>query len=188
MKKNALKPLLALVLCLMMAFAATSVFADETEEAIADLDAASAELEAAYAELEAASAELDKALAQLQALENVTGSGTQEDPYLIGEGEKTFGFVVIADEDSVFFVVKTDEQFLDKALLAYGLIDGSESEYGLFVTEVMGIVLEWTEESPMWWRLLCTDGTAEPADSEVGVSSIEVQDGMTYIFAATEGY
>ena len=67
------------------------------------------------------------------------------------------------------------------ALLSAGLIEGSESEYGLFVTKVDGIEADSANEE--WWCLTKGGETVM-----TGVDSTPVADGDKFEFTLTVGY
>lgn len=68
----------------------------------------------------------------------------------IGEGNTTFYFEVKTDSKAVTFTVNTDETVLGTALLGYGLIDGDDSEYGLYVKYVNGIFADYNTDKHYW--------------------------------------
>ena len=57
-------------------------------------------------------------------------------------GEKTITVTVAAHGEEEAFTIKTDEEYLRGALESIDLIEGSESEYGLFVTTVNGVAAD----------------------------------------------
>ena len=67
------------------------------------------------------------------------------------------------------------------ALQDAGLIEGEESEYGLFVTEVDGIEADSANQE--WWCL-----TINGEMASTGVDSTPVEDGGKYEFTLTVGY
>ena len=69
----------------------------------------------------------------------------------IGEGETAFAFTVtFADGTSALYNVHTDETTVGAALQALGLIEGDESEYGLYVTAVDGVTLDYDADGKYW--------------------------------------
>ena len=70
---------------------------------------------------------------------------------------------------------------LGAALLSAGLIEGSESEYGLFVTKVDG--MEANSANEEWWCL-----TKGGEAVMTGVDSTPVADGDKFEFTLTVGY
>ena len=69
----------------------------------------------------------------------------------IGEGETAFAFTVtFADGTSAHYNVHTDETTVGAALQALGLIEGDESEYGLYVTAVDGVTLDYDTDGKYW--------------------------------------
>ena len=77
--------------------------------------------------------------------------------------------------------LRTDEEMLGAALLNEGLIEGEDSEYGLFVKTVDGITAN--EDNQEWWSL-----TIDGEMAMTGVDSTPVEDGGKYEFTLTVGY
>ena len=95
---------------------------------------------------------------------------------------KKFTFAVIhGDGGEKIFTIETSEENLGAALLAEGLVVGSESSMGLFVTEVDG---ETGDESQQQWWCLTKDGEMWSH----GVSDSPIEDGDRYEFTLTTGY
>ncbi len=67
-----------------------------------------------------------------------------------GNGSKTVTVTVTAGEKSIDFTVKTDDQYLGDALLAHELISGEDSEYGLYIKSVNGIVADYDVDQSYW--------------------------------------
>ena len=97
-----------------------------------------------------------------------------------GEGEKTITVKVIAEEQEIVFTIHTNEQYLDKAMLAHELITGENSEYGLYVKTVNGILADYNVDGTYW--SVCKDNTPTP----VGISSVEIADGDSYRLIKTK--
>lgn len=87
--------------------------------------------------------------------------------------------VVHKDGNKKEFPIETDEQYLRGALDS--LIDGVESEYGLYVLTVDG---ETADESNEEWWCLTQDGEMTTA----GVDGVEIADGDCYELTLTVGY
>ena len=69
----------------------------------------------------------------------------------LGEGEKEFNFVVKdIDGNETKFLIKTDEETVGGALIKLGLIEGDESEFGLYVKKVNGIVADYDKDQTYW--------------------------------------
>lgn len=100
----------------------------------------------------------------------------------LGSGAKTVTFKAVHEDGTTnTFVLHTDAATLGEALLAEGLIEGSESQYGLFVTTVDGETAD--DANQEWWCL--TKGGEEWM---YGVDSTEISDGDTFEFTLTVGY
>lgn len=67
-----------------------------------------------------------------------------------GEGTKTVRVEVKAEEKTVVFTLHTDEEFLGEALLAHGLIEGEEGQFGLYVKKVNGITADYDVDQTYW--------------------------------------
>lgn len=93
--------------------------------------------------------------------------------------EVTFTLVVTDAEGSdTTFPITTDKATVGEALLAEGLIAGEDSEFGLYVTTVNGITLDWDKDQ-MYWAFYI-DGEY----AQTGVDSTDVVDGAVYSFVA----
>lgn len=74
------------------------------------------------------------------------------------------------------FTYTSDKSTVGEALLAEGLVDGEDSEYGLYVTTVNGITLDWDKDQKYWAFYI--DGEY----AMTGVDSTEITAGATYSF------
>ena len=68
----------------------------------------------------------------------------------LGEGAKTMTLLVEAEEKTVSLTVRSDEETVGAALLALELIDGEESQYGLYVKYVNGILADYDVDQTYW--------------------------------------
>lgn len=106
--------------------------------------------------------------------------GTPVDGSTLGEGAHSFAFqVVMTDGKTYNYTVNTDEEVLGKALLSLGLVEGEDTEYGLFVNTVLGVTLDYTADG-YYWSL-----TENGEYASVGADSVTITDGTTYAFVAT---
>ena len=94
----------------------------------------------------------------------------------VGAGAKTFTLTVTADGKSVVLTVHTDKDNLADALLEYGLVEGDDGQYGLYVKKVNGILADYSVDQH-YWNLL-EDGKA----TSTGASGVNVTDGANYEF------
>ncbi len=86
--------------------------------------------------------------------------------------------VVHGDGSTKDFTIETEAETLREALEQEKLIEGEESEYGLFVKTVDGE----TAEGKDWWCL-----TKDGVMAETGVDGVKINDGDAYEFTLTEG-
>lgn len=98
----------------------------------------------------------------------------------IGQGATVFRFEVTCGEESfTVWNVQTDEETVGAALLAVGLVDGEDGQFGLFVTSVNGIEADFDADGT-WWAFYI-DGEM----AMTGVGATYVEDGATYAFIFT---
>lgn len=98
------------------------------------------------------------------------------------EGQKTIAVQVVHKDESVKnFEIATDEEFLRGALEQENLIQGEESEYGLFVKTVDGETVEGKNQE--WW---CFTKGGEMVNT--GVDSTPIADGESYEITFKVGY
>ena len=96
-------------------------------------------------------------------------------------GDKTILVSVVVDTETSDFVIETDAEFLRGALEQAGLVEGTESEYGLYVTTVNGITAD--ESQQQWWCFTRGGGTLE-----TGVDTTPIADGEHYEITLTTGW
>lgn len=89
--------------------------------------------------------------------------------------------VILADGSSTTFDIDTREQFLRGALEQENLIQGSDSQYGMFVTTVNGVTAD--DANQEWW---CFTKGGENVDT--GIDSTPIMDGDHFEITLTMGY
>ena len=98
----------------------------------------------------------------------------------LGEGAKTVTVKVIADEQELTFTIHTDKETLGDALLEHKLIDGEQSQYGMYIKAVNGIVADYDVDQTYW-------GFTKAGEMMlVGVDSAEIADGEQYELTRTK--
>lgn len=98
------------------------------------------------------------------------------------DGKKSYTLeVILSDGASKSHQLTTTEEFLGAALREEGLITGSESDYGFFVTGVDGTEADSSNQE--WWCL-----TIDGDISNYGVDEVPVTDGGHYEFTLTVGW
>lgn len=91
------------------------------------------------------------------------------------KGDKHFTVIVVhSDGTEKSFDCYTDEEFLDKALLAEGVITGHEDQYGLVIDSADGEEAIWERDSAYWALYIGQDYAT------TGISQTPVEDGVTY--------
>lgn len=99
----------------------------------------------------------------------------------LGEGKTKFDFEVTdKDGNTEKFVISTDKTIVGDALLELNLIEGDESEYGLYVKKVNGIVADYDVDKTYWAFYI--NGEMAPT----GVDSTEITAGVTYAFVVSK--
>ena len=89
--------------------------------------------------------------------------------------------VVLTDGSDTVSTLTTDAEYLRGALEEAGMIEGSESEYGLFVTTVNGVTAD--DAKQQWW---CFTKGGETL--ETGVDTTPIADGDAFEITLIEGY
>lgn len=98
------------------------------------------------------------------------------------QGGKTIAVQVVPLEgESSDYTIQTDEEYLRGALESIDLIEGSESEYGLFVTTVNGVTVD--DSKQQWWCF-----TQDGEMLMTGVDTTPIADGDHFEITLTEGY
>lgn len=92
----------------------------------------------------------------------------------IGAGAHTALITVTIDGKSVVITVKSDKDNLAEMLVETGLAEGDESEYGLYIKRVNGVLADYSVDQSYW--SLLQNGTP----TAVGASSITITDGDAY--------
>ena len=99
----------------------------------------------------------------------------------LGEGENSFDFVVKdIDGNETKFLIHTNKTVVGDALIELGLIEGEDSQYGLYVKKVNGIVADYDKDQTYW--AFYVDG--EYAMS--GVDATQIEDGKVYSFVVSK--
>lgn len=89
--------------------------------------------------------------------------------------------VVHRDGSEKSFTFQTDAEYLAQALVAEGLIQGEESEFGLYVTAVDGEAADYSADQSWWY--LTKGGEAWMT----GASETVIADGEHYEWTFTVG-
>lgn len=106
----------------------------------------------------------------------------QTQPEELGEGDKLFYFdVTFSDGETSSYAIHTDAETVGEALVSLDLIEGQESEYGLYVTTIGDETLDYATDG-MYWAFYENGEYAM-----TGVDATPVTDGAHYAFTATKG-
>ena len=68
----------------------------------------------------------------------------------LGVGSKTVIVTVKAEEKEISFIIHTDKTHLGDALLEHNLIEGEQSEFGLYVKKVNGMLADYDVDKTYW--------------------------------------
>ena len=104
---------------------------------------------------------------------------TREDPVA---GGKSITVEIIYDDVDRTVTIDTDEEYLSGALQQEGLIEGQESEYGLYITSVDGRA---ADESAQEWWCITQDGGEQV---NTGADSTVIEDGDKFELTLKEGW
>lgn len=106
--------------------------------------------------------------------ENPWESAKYTEDTSLGEGATTFTLIVEVLEHSVTFTVNTNEKTVGDALLKLGVIEGVDSQYGLYVKKVNGVLADY-DKNQRYWAFYVNDQYASS-----GVDLTEITNGETY--------
>jgi hypothetical protein len=95
----------------------------------------------------------------------------------LGDGSKTLVVEVKADDRQITFTIHTDKTTVGAAMQEHGLLEGEDSEYGLFIKKVNGIVADYDVDQTYWGFYV----NGEYAMT--GVDSTNIEEGVTYCLA-----
>ena len=96
---------------------------------------------------------------------------------VLGEGSTKFDFTVVDKEGGkTEFEIHTDKKTVGEALVELKLIEGEDSEYGLYVKTVNNITADYDKDG-MYWAFYINDEYAMS-----GVDSTEIKEGESYSF------
>lgn len=105
--------------------------------------------------------------------------GIPDNGSVLGTGARYFTFEAKLPDGTVYtYTIQTDAETVGKALQEQRLVEGEDSEYGLYIKSVLGVTLDY-EKDGAWWGLY-QDGTA----ASVGADQLSITDGSTYTLAA----
>lgn len=96
----------------------------------------------------------------------------------LGEGQTQFSFTVKdADGNETVFDIHTDKKTVGDALTELELIEGEDSEYGLYVKTVNGITADYDTDGKYWAFYVNGEYAAS------GVDTTDITPGASYMFA-----
>ena len=75
---------------------------------------------------------------------------TNQTTTVLGEGKTTFYFEVHANDTITKYEIHTNQSKVGDALVELNLIEGEESEYGLFIKKVTGIEADFNKDKTYW--------------------------------------
>lgn len=107
---------------------------------------------------------------------------TVQSDSVLGEGDTHITVIVVDDkEKDTKFEIYTDAEMLGDALAEAELVQGDETEYGLFINTVNGLTVDSNNQE--WW---CITKGGEVLMT--GVDTTPIEDGDTFELTFTVGY
>ena len=95
----------------------------------------------------------------------------------LGQGATTLIVEVKADDRQVTFTIHTDKTTVGEAMQEHGLLEGEESEYGLYIKKVNGILADYNVDQTYWGFYINGEYAMTGADTT------NVEEGVTYCLA-----
>ena len=100
------------------------------------------------------------------------------DGAVLGEGAHSFVLEITdAEGKTITATINTDEETVGAALLKLNIVQGEDSEYGLYVKTVNGVTADYEKDQTYWSFYI--DGEY----AQTGVDMTAVNDGSTYKLA-----
>lgn len=93
----------------------------------------------------------------------------------LGEGAKHLGMMVTADGKTIVFNIYSDAETVGEALMENGLVEGTDGQFGLYISHVNGMKAVY-EEDGAYWAFHDRDGEL----MSTGVDMTELHDGDVY--------
>ncbi len=112
--------------------------------------------------------------------EGLWESATYSSDTTLGEGSKTVDLQVKAGKNAVNITIKTNKDTVGAALLEAGVIEGEDSDYGLYVKKVNGILADYDTDKSYWAFYI--DG----AYATSGVDTTNITEGAKYTLEYTK--
>ena len=110
---------------------------------------------------------------------NGTETPVVTDGATLGEGAHSFTLEITdADGKTITATINTDEETVGAALLKLNIVQGEDSEYGLYVKTVNGVTVDYDNDGKYW--AFYVDGEY----AATGVDSTDITAGATYTFKA----
>lgn len=111
--------------------------------------------------------------------DNSSVSSQATDSNVLGEGDTSFVFEVTGtDGSTASFTINTNEKTVGDALSKLGLIEGDDTEFGLYVKTVNGTTLDFDKDGKYWAFYI--DGEY----AMTGVDSTDIDETSVYEFRA----
>lgn len=110
-------------------------------------------------------------------------SAVHQEDTTLGEGKKTVNLTVEARDKTVLFTIKTNAKTVGEALKEHNLIQGEESDFGLYIKHVNGIRADYALDGAFW--AFCKDGEM----LEKGVDQTPIEEGENnyeFVFTLAE--
>ena len=154
MKKNGLNKLLALLLALVMVLSLAACGNKAQDNGTADKDAGAV-------------------------TDTDNNTGDNGDAAAPQDSVVTDGDVIVQlDGTAITFTVNTDKETVGEALLELGVVAGDTTEYGLYITTVNGVTLDYNTDGAYWAFYI----NGEYASTGVDATNIEA--GAAYALKA----
>ena len=92
----------------------------------------------------------------------------------LGEGATKLTVQVKAEDHQITFTIHTDKTTVGEAMQEHDLLEGEESQYGLYVKKVNGILADYDVDQYYWGFYI--DGEY----ALTGVDTTTIEEGVTY--------
>lgn len=91
---------------------------------------------------------------------------------------KTIHYTVITvdlEGNETTYDITTDKKTVGEELIAQGIIEGEQGDYGMYIKTVNGLTLDWDKDAKYWAFYIGEEYAT------AGVDMTDAEDGLTYI-------
>ena len=106
---------------------------------------------------------------------NLADCGGKEEPAAPSGSISYTVITVDLDGKETVFEITSDKKTVGEELLAQGIIDGEQGDYGMYIKTVNGLTLDWDKDAKYWAFYIGEEYAT------AGVDMTDAEAGVTYV-------